>query len=92
MRHIKLGFIFVILILGAIIGTALGELISFALPDGVVKQFFLRSFTPGFDPSTLNLGIVKLTLGFAMRINIIGIIGIILTAYILRWYRNESKY
>ena len=92
MRERSISFIILILFLGAIIGTALGELIGFLLPEGVVEQFFLRSALFGFEPFNVNLGVFTFTLGFTFRLNIIGIIGIAFTAYILRWYRSERHY
>ena len=71
---------------GAIIGTLAGKLIALALPDGVVKDFFLVSVDPGFSPATLDIGICTLTFGLTLHINMIGVIGIIVAIYILRWY------
>ena len=92
MRRKSLSFILLVLILGAIIGSALGELIAFLLPEGVVEQFFLRAALLGFEPFTANLGVFTFTLGFTLKLNIIGIIGITLAAYILRWYQSERRY
>lgn len=92
MRGRSFGFILLILILGAIIGTALGELIGFLLPEGVVEQFFLRSALFGFEPFTVNLEVFTFTVGFTFKLNIVGIIGIAFTAYILRWYQSERRF
>jgi len=86
MRKKSLGIIFTILFFGAIIGSVLGQLVAFLLPDGVVKDFFLKSITAGFDPVTINLGIIKMTLGFTFVVNIIGLIGLSAAAYFLKWY------
>lgn len=85
MRKKRFGFIVLILLLGGLVGAALGQVLGLILPEGVVKDFFLRSVTFGFSPTTLNLVILTLTLGFTFKINIIGVIGIILLAYLLRW-------
>lgn len=87
LRRRSLGYIALVLLLGAIIGTALGEIIALILPAGVVEQFFLRSAKVGFNPVSLNLGVFTITFGLTLKLNIIGIIGIAVTAYILRWYR-----
>ncbi len=78
-------FIFAI-ILGALIGSALGEAIGIVLPDSVVKEFFLRSASFGMGPTTLNLALFTLTFGFTFKLNVIGVIGIFLATYIFRWY------
>lgn len=91
MRKRPLGIIVVFLILGAIIGSALGNLLALLLPDGVVKQFFIRSATIGFDPVTLNLGFLSFTLGFKFILNVIGVVSIAFAAYLLRWY-HQNRY
>ncbi|OQX86425.1 hypothetical protein B6D60_06395 [candidate division KSB1 bacterium 4484_87] len=86
MRKKNLGIIFTVIFFGVIIGSLLGKLVALLLPDGVVKDFFLKSITAGFDPVTLNLGIIKMTLGFTFIVNIIGLIGLGIAAYLLKWY------
>ena len=85
MRKKSLAWIFVIVLLGAFIGTALGEVLAYILPQGVVKEFFLRSAIFSLGPATLNLVVFTFTLGFSFKLNVIGIIGIGIAAYFLRW-------
>ncbi|HNR66803.1 MAG TPA: DUF4321 domain-containing protein [bacterium] len=85
-KHYSLGWILLAILLGGLMGSALGKGIGLLIPDGVVKDFFLLSIDFGFDPFTLNLALIKLTLGLVVELNVIGVIGIILAAYILRWY------
>ncbi len=85
-RKKSLGYVILVLFLGALIGSALGEVIGLILPDGVVKQFFLVSVSGGIEPATLNAVLFSITLGFKVKLNVIGVIGIIIAAYILRWY------
>ncbi len=90
MRYkLSLGWFLIAVIVGAIIGTALGEVIGLLLPDSVAKEFFLRAATFGTNlehPPMINLGILILTLGISFKINAIGVIGIIVSAYVVRWY------
>jgi hypothetical protein len=85
MRKKNLGFITLIIILGALIGSALGELIAYILPAGVVKEFFLKSAAASIGPGTLNIIVLSITLGFSFKVNTIGILGIVIAAYLLRW-------
>ena len=89
MRKRSLGILILFLFLGAIIGSALGKLIALILPDGVVKQFFIRSAIIGFDPVTINLGFISFTFGFEFILNVIGVVGIAIAAYLLRWYHQD---
>ena len=85
-RKKSLGYLFLILFLGALIGSALGEVIGLILPPGVVREFFLRSVVGGIAPTTLNASLFTVTLGFSFKLNVIGIIGVAIAAYIVRWY------
>ncbi|MBN1998797.1 DUF4321 domain-containing protein [candidate division KSB1 bacterium] len=81
----KLMFVLVIFV-GALVGAVLGELVGLVLPDGVVKDFFLRSVSFGFSPTTINLVLLTFTFGATIKLNIIGVIGIVLASYVFRWY------
>lgn len=85
MRKKSLGFYLVVLVLGAVIGTVLGDVLGLVLPEGVVKQFFLKSASFSLGPAPLDLRVISLTLGFALHLNITGVLGIIIVAYFLRW-------
>ncbi len=75
------------LTLGAIVGTLVGEILGFILPEGVVKQFFLLSKTLSVGPGTLNIIMLQLTLGLSITLNVISLIGIGVAYYLLRWWR-----
>ncbi|HOT97806.1 MAG TPA: DUF4321 domain-containing protein [bacterium] len=85
-RKLSFGTLLLAVVLGALIGSAIGQAIGVLLPQGVVHDFLLRSAGFGITPFQLNLAIISFTLGFTFNLNIIGVIGIILAAYIFRWY------
>ena len=85
MKRKSLGFILIVLVLGALIGSALGEVLAYIIPNGVVKQFFLKSASASIGPGTFNIIILSITLGLSIKVNIVGIIGILIAAYALRW-------
>lgn len=78
-------FVFII-VLGAIVGSAVGHILGIVLPQGAVKTVFLKALTVGIPTFTLNLAIIKLTFGFVLNINLVTVIFIILLAYLLRWF------
>ena len=83
-------FILLIIFLGCILGTALSMFIGYILPDGVVKDFFLLSKTFGFGASEkgwLELGPLRLRLGFFFDISVLSIIGVFVSWYILRYFK-----
>lgn len=82
----SIGRVVLIIILGALIGSLLGQLISLILPAGVVKEFFLKSAQLEVGPAPINVGIFSITFGFKIILNIVGLIGIGIAIYFLRWY------
>ncbi len=76
-----------ILFLGAMLGSLVGELIKLAVPDGVVKEVFLRSVDLMVGPGVLDLLMFSITIGFTIKFNFIGLLGIIAAYYLLRFWR-----
>ena len=85
-RNRGIGKLFVVLFFGLLMGGALGELVGHFLPDGVVKEFFVRAVTAGVGPATIDLHAISFTLGFSFRVNVMSVVGVILAAYYFRWY------
>jgi hypothetical protein len=73
-------------VLGAIVGTAVGEAIGLILPDGVVKEFFLRSVAFAVGPATIDLVAFTFTVGFSVKINLMAVLGVVFATYLFRWY------
>jgi len=86
MRRISFRLLVLYIALGAIIGALFGK-IAELLPPSVVREFFTRSVTPGFEPVTIDLKIITFTIGFTFTLNIAGVMGIAIAVYMLRWYR-----
>jgi len=81
-----LGQIIVVVLLGAMIGTLFGHLLGLVLPEGVVKDFFLKSAPLEVGPITLDVVLFAVTLGFKITFNIVGLLGIGVAMYFFRWY------
>ncbi|MBI3352002.1 MAG: DUF4321 domain-containing protein [Nitrospirae bacterium] len=74
-------FIFI----GGFFGTLMGEILRAISPDGTVRDLFLKSLSFGISPPfTLDLRLFTATIGFTIRINILGFIGIFLGLYIYK--------
>ena len=75
----------VILILGALIGSVIGEVIGALAPGGYVAAIFAKGINPGITPpAVLDLKVLTLTFGVAMRINLASVLGIALALLIYR--------
>ena len=83
----SLGFIFIILIFGAVVGTLFGNVLALLLPEGVVKQFFLQSVSWGISPVTLDFIVGTVTFGLRVKFNIISVLGLAAAYYFLRYFR-----
>ena len=80
-------FIFLILFFGVISGSAISMFLGFILPDGVVRDFFLMYQDLGWQRTTLNLGVVKITTGFIFSISVCSLLGLFVSWYFLRYFR-----
>ena len=86
-RKIPIVLVIGVLLFGAMLGSLVGELIRMSLPDGVVKEVFLRSIDIMLGPAVIDLIMFSLTLGFTLKFNFIGIVGLAIAYYILRFWR-----
>ena len=80
-------FTFLVLFFGVIAGTAVSMFLGFILPDGVVKDFFLMYQELGWQRTTLNLGVIKITTGFIFSLSVCSLIGLFISWYFLRYFR-----
>lgn len=77
-----LGFIFI----GGLLGGLLGEILTVFSPSELIQTIFAKALSPGIDPPlTVNLILIKVTLGFLFKINLLTILGILLGIYL---YKN----
>ncbi|MDK2784329.1 MAG: hypothetical protein PWQ41_654 [Bacillota bacterium] len=77
-RYRSTGLLVVLLVAGAFIGGALGALFAQYLP------FLALGETVGFTPTTLNLSVLKLTVGLSLRITVAGVLGILFGYFLYR--------
>ena len=86
----NLQFIFYVLLLGMLIGTMISLMISFFLPDGVVRNFFLLSKSIGFgatENNWIDFGFIRFKLGVFFDISIVSVIGLVVSWYLLRYFK-----
>jgi len=80
-------FIFLILFFGVLSGSMISMFIGFLLPSGVVKDFFLMSQELGWQRTTLNLGVLRITTGFIFSLSVCSLMGLFISWYFLRYFR-----
>jgi hypothetical protein len=80
-----LGLVVLVILAGLVIGSLLGELLGQILPAGFAQDLFTRGPTIGIaPPMTLDLRLLSLTLGMALKVNVAGVLGIVIAALVLR--------
>jgi hypothetical protein len=80
-----LGLVLLVLLAGLVIGSLLGELLGRALPAGWVQDLFTGGPTIGITaPVTVDFRLLWLTFGLAFKVNVVGVLGIIIAAVTFR--------
>jgi len=95
MNKRSVSLILIGLFIGAAIGGVIGNLMSWMLPEGVVKDFFLTSLSFNLMGITdnemgvviLDLSIIVLKIGLSIKFNFTSIIGLASAYYMLRYFR-----
>ncbi len=73
-----IGVLVILLVTGAILGGILGELIATTPALGGIAPYLVKTY-PVLDipPMTINLYVIRLTVGFALFPNLVSVIGMI---------------
>ena len=67
---------------GGLFGGLLGETLLFFSPSGFIKEAFVKSYQIGIvTPVTFDLFLITFTVGFAMRVNLMILLGVLLGLY-----------
>ena len=86
MKGRELTFIIVALLLGAILGGFVGELIGSFLPEGAAKTLFTKSFNVGFETTRVQLYSLSFTIGLMFKINFMSVLVVLLVIIYFRWW------
>jgi len=86
MKRREVLFITVALILGAVIGGLLGEIISTYLPAGAAKTLFSKSIEIGFQTLKVDFYAISFTVGLMLKINLLSALAVILVMIYFRWW------
>ena len=80
-----IGLILLVVVSGLMVGSLLGELLGSLLPSGRAQDFIARGPMIGLSPPvTLDLRFLTVTFGLSLKVNLVGVIGIVIAALTLR--------
>ncbi len=83
----RIGFVAMVFFLGVILGGVVGETIGFLLPEGnLIRELFVSGKELQIGPVYCNLIVLTFTFGFSIKVNLVSVLGIILVAFLLKWY------
>jgi hypothetical protein len=82
----ELTFIIVALLLGAILGGFVGEVIGSFLPPGAAKILFTKSVQIGFETTRVELYSISFTVGLMFKINFMSVLAVLLVIVYFRWW------
>ena len=73
------------IILGGLLGGILGEILHIMAPKGTIQNIFSTALTPGINPPlTIDLILLKITVGFVLKMNLLTFLGIFLGIYLYK--------
>jgi len=76
----------IFVLIGGLLGGILGEILRVMAPHGTIQTVFATSYVLGItEPLTIDLVLVKFTIGFLLKINLLSLIGMFLGVYL---YKN----
>ena len=86
MKGREVTFLLVSLVLAAVVGGLIGDIIGSFLPEGAVKTLFEKSISIGFRPLTVELYALSFTIGLMIKINFVSILFLIVVLLYFRWW------
>jgi len=86
-RRRSLAVVALIMFLGIVVGTVVGQAIGLLMPEGkVIRDVFVNSTDFHVGPLHLDFVVFSFTFGFSLRVNLMSAVGVFLVALVLRWF------
>ena len=86
MKSREVTFLLVSLVLAAVVGGLIGDIIGSFLPEGAVKTLFEKAISVGFRPLTVELYAISFTIGLMVTINFVSVLFLIIVLLYFRWW------
>jgi Domain of unknown function (DUF4321) len=73
-------------LIGGLLGGVLGEILRVMAPHGTIQTIFATNYVLGItEPLTIDLVLLKFTIGLGLKINLLSLLGMFLGIYL---YKN----
>ena len=80
------GILLIFVLIGGLLGGVLGEILRGMAPHGTIQTVFATNYVLGItEPLTIDLVLLKFTIGFVLKINLLSLLGMFLGIYL---YKN----
>jgi hypothetical protein len=80
-----IGLIVLVVLAGLVVGSLLGELLGSLLPAGNARERITRGPMIGLQPpATVDLHFLAMTFGLSLKVNLVGVVGVVLATLALR--------
>jgi hypothetical protein len=80
-----LGLVFLAVVVGLVLGSLIGELLGQIVPSPWLKDLLTRGPMLGLTPpSTLDLKLLSVTFGILFKVNVVGVLGILVALVVVR--------
>ena len=80
-----IGLVILVVLAGLVVGSLLGELLGSLLPAGHARELITRGPMVGLmPPATLDLRFLAVTFGLGLKVNLVGVVGVVLATIALR--------
>jgi len=79
-------FVVVALILGAVFGGLIGDILGSYLPPSAAKTLFTKSIEIGFETVKVDFYAIAFTIGFMLKINFMSVLFVILVIIYFKWW------
>ena len=86
MKRKELTFIIVALILSAVVGGLVGDIIGTFLPASAAKTVFSKSIQIGLDTTRIDFFTISFTIGLMFKINAMSALSMLLVIAYFRWW------
>lgn len=86
MKKREVTFVVVALILGAVFGGLIGDILGSYLPPSAAKTLFTKSIEIGFETVKVDFYAIAFTIGFMLKINFMSVLFVILVIIYFKWW------